>query len=111
MSERMITIPYKEYMELQTYKKIANIDDERVYIKEDAESLGNFYSWWFVYTKDQAVRDLSDKLNEARKELENKLLEEENKKASNSKSDIVINILLFCIMVALIYIIFNINYI
>lgn len=111
MSERMITIPYKEYMELQTYKKIANSDDERVYIKEEAESLGNFYSWWFVYTKDQAVRDLSDKLNEARKELENKLLEEENKKASNSKSDIVINILLFCIMVALIYIIFNINYI
>lgn len=107
----MITIPYKEYMELQTYKKIANSDDERVYIKEEAESLGNFYSWWFVYTKDQAVRDLSDKLNEARKELENKLLEEENKKASNSKSDIVINILLFCIMVALIYIIFNINYI
>ena len=70
MSERMITIPYKEYQELQTYKKIANSDDERVYIKEEAESLGNFYSWWFVYTKDQAVRDLSDKLNKAREELE-----------------------------------------
>ena len=70
MSERMITIPYKEYQELQTYKKIANGDDERVYIKEEAESLGNFYSWWFVYTKDQAVRELSDKLNKAREELE-----------------------------------------
>ena len=81
----MITIPYKEYQELQTYKKIANSDNERVYIKEEAESLGNFYSWWFVYTKDQAVRDLSDKLNEARIELED--IKEGQRREEESESD------------------------
>lgn len=103
----MITIPYKEYQELQTYKKIANSDDERVYIKEEAESFGNFYSWWFVYTKEQAVRDLSDKLNKARKELEDMKEDQGNKKEQCSIGRIILNIILTCVAVALIFAIFK----
>ena len=108
MSERMITIPYEEYMELQTYKKIANGDDERVYIKEEAGSLGNFYSWWFVYTKDQAIRELSDKLNKAREELRQI---QDTPKKQTSKRELIMALLVICIGAALAYVVSNIHYI
>lgn len=111
MEERMITIPYKEYQELQTYKKIANSDDEMVYIKEEAEALGNFYSWWFVYTKDQAVRDLSDKLNKAREELRQMKESQDTPKKQTSKRELIMALLVICIGAALVYVVSNIHYI
>ena len=111
MEERMITIPYKEYQELQTYKKIANSDDERVYIKEEVETLGNFYSWWFVYTKDQAVRDLSDKLNKAREELRQMKESQDTPKKQTSKRGLIMALLVTCIGAALVYVVSNIHYI
>lgn len=111
MSERMITIPYKEYQELQTYKKIANSDDERVYIKEEAEASGNFYSWWFVYTKDQAVRDLSDKLNKAREELRQMKESQDTPKKQTSKRELIKALLVICIGATLAYVVSNIHYI
>ena len=112
----MITIPFEEYEELKTYKNIANDDGRIVFVKNETHSLDNHYLWWVVYTKDQAVKEITDELIQVNKELEKsrercKQLEEENEKSSYSKRNIIINILLLCIMVALIYLMFNVDYI
>ena len=86
MSERMITIPFEEYNELQNFKSVAQKENMLVYIRQERYELGHGSHVWFIYTKDKAVRKITDELNEAMKELEKsreqcKQLEEENEKA------------------------------
>lgn len=86
MSERMITIPFEEYNELQNFKSMAQKEDMMVYIKHEGYELGYDSRVWFIYTKDQAVRKITDELIQVNKELEKSReqcmqLEEENEKA------------------------------
>ena len=106
MKEPLTVISSEEYEELQHFKSIAQNEDMMVYIKHERYELGYGSHVWFIYTKDEAVRKITDELNEATKELEKsreqcKQLEEENEKKSPSTCDLVINVLLFCIAVAL----------
>lgn len=86
MNERMITIPFEEYEELKNFKSMSQNENMLVYIKKEIYELGHGTHVWFIYTKDKAVREITDELIEARKELEKskeqcKQLEEENEKA------------------------------
>jgi chromosome segregation ATPase len=107
MDERMIAIPYKEYEELQNIKSAAKANNMKVYVKREIFGLRYSYEWWEVYTKDQAVERITDELIEARKELEDMRKERENKKESLSTGNLAINVLLLCIMAALVYLIFK----
>ena len=86
MNERMITIPFEEYEELKHFKRMAKEEYMKIYLKAEIFDFGHSYKWWEIYTKDEAVRKITDELIEARKELEKskeqcKKLEEENEKA------------------------------
>lgn len=63
MDERMITIPYEEYKELQTFRNIANSDADRIFVKNEIDSIGHHYNWWTVYTKDDYVKNILEELN------------------------------------------------
>lgn len=85
MKEPLTVISSEEYEELQHFKSIAQNEDMMVYIKHERYELGHGLRVWFIYTKDEAVRKITDELNEAMKELEKsreqcKQLEEENEK-------------------------------
>ena len=67
MSERMITIPYEEYKELQTFKEIAQKSEDRIFVKNETCAYGNLYNWWEVYTKDDYVKSILRELNEYKK--------------------------------------------
>lgn len=67
MSEKTITIPYEEYLELQTFKSVAEKDVTM--IRHTTNSLGRFYEYKYVYTKDLAVQRLSQELKNAKEEL------------------------------------------
>ena len=115
MNERMIAIPFEEYEELQNFKNMSQKENMLVYIRQERYELGHGSRVWFIYTKDEAVRKITDELIRVNKEWEKsieqcKQQEEENEKSSQSKGNIVINILLLCVMVALMYLIFNIDY-
>ena len=58
MNERMITIPYEEYKELQTFKDISTSGEDQVFVKCENHSLDAHYSWWIVYTKDDYVKSI-----------------------------------------------------
>lgn len=86
MKEPLTVIPSEEYEELQHFKSIAQNENMMVYIKHERYELGHGSHVWFIYTKDEAVRKITDELNEAMKELEKsreqcKQLKEENEKA------------------------------
>ena len=77
MNERMITIPYEEYKELQTFRDIANSDADRIFVKNETDSIGHHYSWWTVYTKDDYVKNILEELNKYKeKEQESVSLDE-----------------------------------
>ena len=86
MKEPLIVIPSEEYEELQNFKNMSQKENMLVYIRQERYELGHGSHVWFIYTKDEAVRKITDELNEAMKELEKsreqcKQLEEENEKA------------------------------
>ena len=86
MKEQLIVIPFEEYEELKHFKRMAQEEYMKIYLKTERSDFGSCYKWWEIYTKDEAVRKITDELIEARKELEKikeqcKQLEEENEKA------------------------------
>ena len=86
MKEPLIVIPPEEYEELQHFKNMSQKENMLVYIRQERYKLGHGSHVWFIYTKDEAVRKITDELNEAMKELEKsreqcKQLKEENEKA------------------------------
>ena len=85
MNERMITIPFEEYEELQNFKSMAQKENMLVYIKNERFDLGHGSRVWFVYTKDEAVRKITKELIEARKELED--MKEDQGLKEESESD------------------------
>ena len=73
----MITIPYEEYKELQTFRDIANSDADRIFVKNEIDCIGHHYNWWTVYTKDDYVKNILEELNKYKeKEQEFVSLEE-----------------------------------
>ena len=85
MKEPLTVIPSEEYEELQHFKSMAQNEDMMVYIKYERYELGHGSHVWFIYSKDEAVRKITDELNQVNKELEKsreqcKQLEEENEK-------------------------------
>ena len=106
MKEPLIVIPSEEYEELQNFKSMAQKENMLVYIRQERYELGHGSHVWFIYTKDEAVRKITDELIRVNKEWEKsieqcKQQEEENEKKSPSTCNLVINVLLFCIAVAL----------
>lgn len=106
MKEPLTVISYEEYEELQHFKNMSQKENMLVYIRQERYELGRGTHVWFIYTKDEAVRKITDELIRVNKEWEKsieqcKQQEEENEEGSHSKGNIVINVLLFCIAVAL----------
>lgn len=85
MSERMINIPFEEYEELKHFKRIAQEEYRKIYLKTERFDFGSCYKWWEIYTKDEAVRKITDELIEARKELED--MKEDQRREEESESD------------------------
>lgn len=81
----MITIPFEEYNELQNFKSMAQKEDMMVYIKNERYELGHGLRVWFIYTKDQAVRKITDELIQVNKELED--IKEDQRREEESESD------------------------
>lgn len=106
MKEPLIVIPSEEYEELQNFKSMVQKENMLVYIRQEKYELGHGSRVWFVYTKDEAVRKVTDELILVNKKLEKsreqcKQLKEENEKKSPSTCNLVIKVLLFFIAVAL----------
>ena len=86
MKEPLTVISSEEYEELQHFKNMSQKENMWVYIKQERYELGHGLHVWFIYTKDEAVKKVTDELIEVNKELEKsreqcKQLEEENEKA------------------------------
>ena len=86
MKEPLTVIPFEEYEELQHFKSMAQKENMLVYIRKEKYELGHGSRVWFVYTKDEAVRKITDELILVNKKLEKsreqcKQLKEENEKA------------------------------
>lgn len=66
MSERTITIPYEEYQELNTIKRVMSSEGDVVYVKDDTYSAGNHYVISAVHTKNDYVKRLLRELKESK---------------------------------------------
>lgn len=107
MNERMITIPFEEYEELQNFKRMAQEEYMKIYLKTERYDFGSCHKWWEIYTKDEAVRKITDELIETRRELENIKDAQENKKEQISTGRIVLNLILTCVAAVLVFAIFK----
>lgn len=103
----MITIPFEEYEELKHFKRMAQEEYMKIYLKTERFDFGSCYKWWEIYTKDEAVRKITDELIETRRELENIKDAQENKKEQISTGRIVLNLILTCVAAVLVFAIFK----
>lgn len=81
----MITIPFEEYEELKHFKRMAQEEYMKIYLKTERFDFGSCYKWWEIYTKDEAVRKITDELIEVKKELED--IKEGQRREEESESD------------------------
>lgn len=107
MSERTITIPFEEYEELKHFKRMAQEEYMKIYLKTERFDFGSCHKWWEIYTKDEAVRKITDELIETRMELEKIKDAQENKKEQLSIGRIVLNLILTCVAAVLVFAIFK----
>lgn len=103
----MITIPFEEYEELKHFKRMAQEEYMKIYLKTERFDFGSCYKWWEIYTKDEAVRKITDELIETRRELEKIKDAQENKKEQISTGRIVLNLILTCVVAVLVFAIFK----
>ena len=103
----MITIPFEEYEELKHFKRMAQEEYMKIYLKTERFDFGSCYKWWEIYTKDEAVRKITDELIETRRELGNIKDAQENKKEQISTGRIVLNLILTCVVAVLVFAIFK----
>lgn len=103
----MITIPFKEYEELIIIKRSTQSDNMKVYVKRENFGSGCSSQWWEIYTKDIAVRRLTDELIETRNELEEMKAEQSKKEKQPSIGRAVLNLILIGLVLFLTYLIFK----
>ena len=64
MSERTITIPYKEYQELNRFREVMKKNKQKVVVERRLDTMNYHLVNWYVYTSDEYVKKINDELSE-----------------------------------------------
>lgn len=62
MSERTITIPYKEYLNLCLFKKMAEEHQDLIVVKKHCSGTYHEAEFWTAYSKDDYAKDLNEEM-------------------------------------------------
>lgn len=62
MSDKTITIPYKEYQNLLLFRKMAEEHQDSIVVEKHTNTGFSCMEYWTVYSKDDYAKDLNEKL-------------------------------------------------
>lgn len=63
MSERTITIPYKEYQELNKFREVMKDNKQRVVVERHLDTMNYHLVNWDVYSSDEYVKKVNAELS------------------------------------------------